>query len=434
MKFEKLIANQSIKASLRSVVIVGFNGILAFFIRRTLSISLPSENFGYFYSLFSFFSIAAIVFDIGLSQSSIILIAKYESSVSRADTKRIYASIMVFKLIIILIIIPFFLVFSEPVSFFFFHRSDGSTAFAFMSLWFTAMMLNMALIAFLDGMKDFTARNMLLFSNFSISFSLLLVLSFLGELNLNRAALIYAVSHIIPVVIFIVYIYFKYSLFPIITTKQFYLGMCELLKIGKWVALSISGLYIIFNLDTVMLTQLASYTDVARYNIAVPIMQIILGFMILIPQISFPILSYKWNYSKYAEVKIRLRYIYALSIGLILIVLPLFFVFGDILITLLFGEQYKSIKLTASILLLTIPFNVLSHLNINMLNMSGYERRASLIVALGLLLNISMNLVLIPIIGINGAALASLFSHSSMFLVSLVFCNIIIAKQISIRH
>lgn len=87
-----------------------------------------------------------------------------------------------------------------------------------------------------------------------------------------------------------------------------------------------------------------------------------------------------------------------------------FLLFGDRLIVLIFGQEYQE----AYIPLLWLSAGQLVHAVIGpggiILTMSGYEKETLFTLLLAAICNVVLNLILIPIYGINGAAIATFFS------------------------
>ena len=79
-------------------------------------------------------------------------------------------------------------------------------------------------------------------------------------------------------------------------------------------------------------------------------------------------------------------------------------------ILFLFGDNYIAAKNALLILLVGQLFNSVSGPAAIYLNMTGRQRVLNVILAFGLILNILLNIILIPMYGIEGAAFATSFS------------------------
>lgn len=418
------------RAGTYSLIIILFNGILSFLIRRNLSLGLVSEDFGFFYSLFSFFATFGVIVNFGLSHSAVLLIAKYQSSGDRQGAKRIFAGLVILKLGITILFFLLLNLIAPALLRGYFLKPEGGSAYIFMSLWFIGDSIGNAAMAFFEAMKNFVARNLVLFLDYLIVLLLLIFDSLDGNSSLQTATLSYAIGFFIPGFIGFTYILLKYRIHPFIRVKSIKIGAAELFSIGKWVAVSTAGLFVIFNLDTIMLTSMTTLRDVADYNIAIPIMQIFLSFMILIPQIGIPTLAYHWNAGSYGECRKELlqKNILAIIIGVLAV--PCSLLLGESVIGLLFGKQYMHVYLVATLLIFAVPFNVLANFHIGVQNIGGYEKRAALLVLGGVGLNVLLDWLFIPTWGTIGAAMASLSVYLFLFISNSLLNSRLLAQKI----
>ena len=90
---------------------------------------------------------------------------------------------------------------------------------------------------------------------------------------------------------------------------------------------------------------------------------------------------------------------------------------------LIYGDSYGSGSLVLVILLFAQMINALAGSVGLLLNMSGYESITAKVIGLGVIVNISLNAALIPILGISGAAMASLISMLVWNFVLVIFAH-----------
>tara|TARA_Y100000031_G_C8057141_1_gene308902 strand:- start:143 stop:700 length:558 start_codon:yes stop_codon:yes gene_type:complete len=94
------------------------------------------------------------------------------------------------------------------------------------------------------------------------------------------------------------------------------------------------------------------------------------------------------------------------------------FIFADILIEKLFGPGYLIGTLAFRILLVGVLFNMLSELNNQYLIGTGFPKKVFWVMFFGSILNVGLNILLIPLYGISGAAVATSLSYLLMFAIS----------------
>lgn len=118
------------------------------------------------------------------------------------------------------------------------------------------------------------------------------------------------------------------------------------------------------------------------------------------------------------------RYLFAivfpLVFGLIAVAYPV--------ITKVFGSQYIPSIVPLRILLLSLIFGFLALITGALLNATNKQRTQTVLITVVLIVNIILNLVLLPRIGITGAAIAALISNAMLCLVGFYFS----VRQVSI--
>lgn len=165
--------------------------------------------------------------------------------------------------------------------------------------------------------------------------------------------------------------------------------------------------YLNKQLDILMIGFFLQQDAVGLYKVAtqlvIPISFILNSVIIVIA----PILAEQYksanNESLQRLVVFTARLTSVLSIPLISIII----FFNKELVSFVFGESYLSAAMPLSILLLGHLINTLAGPVIALLNMTGHEKSVMNGVAIGLMINIVLNLILIPIFGISGAAWAT---------------------------
>lgn len=170
----------------------------------------------------------------------------------------------------------------------------------------------------------------------------------------------------------------------------------------------ISGIYALnHNVDLLMLGFLRSPQEVGIYRVATQgamVVAFVLGIVnvVFAPQIAR--LHAKGDMRRLQAVvsrSARIALIGAIPSALILVV------FGGSLLRLAFGSEYATGWAALAILSIGQLFNVAAGPVGLLLNMSGYERRTARGVAIGVIVNILLNVTLIPYFGMLGAAFAT---------------------------
>lgn len=188
-----------------------------------------------------------------------------------------------------------------------------------------------------------------------------------------------------------------------------------------------------YYMDTVCLTWLVDLKSVAMYNIALPIMQIVQGFFVF-PMIFTPYVAEMCQKKDYIRIR-RTCYIGSL---MMLLTLP-FFIFAGMhfasdIISILFDSKYADAAPAVTILWSGMVFFSIARFNINALNSSGKQRSTAYMIIICVLLNLTLNIILIPLFGYIGAATATATTYIIMAIASIVYLTFCIERFVIIER
>ena len=162
-----------------------------------------------------------------------------------------------------------------------------------------------------------------------------------------------------------------------------------------------------------------SVTEVGLYNVVVPIAILLSIAPEIFLQLFFPLVTKEYSMKNFEFIKKTSKQI---GKWVFMINLPVFFlmiVFSEIIIKILFGQDYAVVANSLRFLAFGLLFSSMFLISQNLLSMAGKSRLIFYDVILVTLLNIFLNIMLIPkgfifginnSIGINGAAIATSFS------------------------
>ncbi len=170
----------------------------------------------------------------------------------------------------------------------------------------------------------------------------------------------------------------------------------------------IAGIQIINNqTDLVMVGLLIDNTAVGLYRVAVQ-GSVLVGFglmalnMVIGPHITRLYQQEdRQRLQRMAQASARVVLLIALPVAVV------FALFGDTLLDLVFGSEYRGAHAALAILAVGQLCNAAAGSVGLLLNMSGYERLTAWGVGCAAIVNVILNLLLIPRFGINGAAIAT---------------------------
>ena len=166
--------------------------------------------------------------------------------------------------------------------------------------------------------------------------------------------------------------------------------------------------------DVLMLGHFTTADMVGLYNGAIPISELMPVFLSSSGFISIPVLSSLYSQEKFSEMKktysIITKWIFSATFPMFLVV----FLFPRVVLTFFFGPDYQDASTALRILATGYMFHAL--MGPNALNLVIFGR-ANLTMAnttAGLFINVLLNVLLIPLYGINGAAAATAVTYISV--------------------
>lgn len=230
---------------------------------------------------------------------------------------------------------------------------------------------------------------------------LLIILYLIDKCNLNTVLICYGLNEIIRSIIFI----YTYKMAPRLE-KISISKLKKIYSIGILTMIVTLLISVNYSIDTIMLKHMTNNYNVGIYSVAVTFSNMFL----LIPDAFKEVLfgdSTDKNFSRKTAISaIRVSFI---TSGIILIG---FVLFGKFAIRLLYGSDYtKAFELTLIIFvgsLSMIFFKILQPIYIA----EGKQKRAVYFLTCSSIINIVLNVILIPKYGYYGAAIASAISYT----------------------
>jgi len=195
----------------------------------------------------------------------------------------------------------------------------------------------------------------------------------------------------------------------------------DYVRIKKFAILNvlfIFGVYVLNYTDTLMLTGLRTIEEVGLYNVAVPTAKLILFFSGAFTLILIPLTSALYSEKKFDVLNKLINILYKLNIVFLLPIAMILIIYPDIVIRVLFSEKYLPAAKALSILSVSAVLSVFFLINSHILNGLEKAKANFRITSIGAIFNIFLNLILIPIYGLVGAAISTLGGYSLMSILS----------------
>ncbi len=286
--------------------------------------------------------------------------------------------------------------------------------FELLSLFIIPLLFHELLSNFFRGKKDFNKYNLF---TFIIPYILFFISFFIIIKYVSREEITF-LSYGIGITITFIIEFFLYS--KINTRAKTNFPIQKLLKLSLPMMFSTALLFLLNWTDIFMLSSMKSSAEVGIYNAAFKIAS--LGFIIIIAinVVIAPKISELYSQHKMEDLK---KVIHQSTWLIIVLTIPL------VLLIILFRKQvlglFGSEFLSGEISLIIISFGVLiSAISGNVdqiLNMTDSHKILRNITLFCFILNVILNYVLIPMYGINGAAIASLVTNIVLNAICLFF-------------
>lgn len=177
---------------------------------------------------------------------------------------------------------------------------------------------------------------------------------------------------------------------------------------GKYLTLVFFGLVIFSQLDTIMLSLLRQQpAEVAGYQVAVPTAVILQTLLLAATQPLVPMAARASSEKRLDLLAAPTENVWRWSWTVLFPGAVLMAVFGDVLMQTLFGSDVHGATKPFAVFALTMPAYLLCWFHVQLLAGLRAAPEAARAVAVGLCLNVALNLALIPPMGALGAALAT---------------------------
>lgn len=392
---------------------------LGYFIRIILARKLSVEDYGLFFAIFAFVSFLLFFRDLGLGSALVKHLAEFKAKNKFDEIKTGILSVF-FSLLILSAVLGIILYFLAPLlaqNYF----KDGRAEYII--YFFIAYILFSALFLFLrnifQGFQKIKIFALMEPIRLGIILGGVLLLFGLGY-GILTPVIAYTASWLAVFVVFLpfafkTFFFLKYKIKDVCkVTKQLYI-------FGIAIALANIGARVIARIDILMLTYFNSLSEVAVYNVILPTALLFLFFSQAISPVLYPLVSELWAKKDKKRLTQGIKLLYKYSFVITMPAFLTILVFSSLTIKLLFGAKYIAGSFALQILLIGILFLLISTINNTILaaiGKPGAVTKSFLIIA-GI--NIVLNLLLIPLFGIEGAAAATLISYLLLLVLSTIF-------------
>lgn len=190
--------------------------------------------------------------------------------------------------------------------------------------------------------------------------------------------------------------------------KHFNIAVAKKLLKSAWpMIISAVAVIIYMKTDQIMIRIMIGIKEVGVYSAAMQIFSAWFTIPYIITISLLPAIS-KLKQGNKIIYERRMTQLFSLILWLSLIALAGSLVLGDFMITLAFGKSYEGASLVLKISMITAIFAAIGSVSARYFTIENMEKKLALRTFLAAIINIALNLFLIPIYGIYGAAISTL--------------------------
>jgi O-antigen/teichoic acid export membrane protein len=384
---------------------------------------LGPEGKGDIYLIMQLATFGSILLSLGLGPAYQYFLRK--STYSRVEV----LSHMVTQLVIVAILLVIILISKIDLVQFFFKDTVGGglnfLALLYTGLSITALYLNFINMALTDGVMKSSIYN---FINTGINIILLLVFLLILHWGVSGAVLSYAISISIRCFLITRNVWKEKITWPFLSWVKL---TKPLLVYGISVMISQIMYSSVMRIDTFIVNAYRGPVELGIYSVAVAVGEFILMIPSAFVQALFPHLA---SASKKEQVAIiskvaRITLIFGITGAFLMALL------GFPIIRIAFGQKFDAAFIALLWLLPGIVAMTLNFAYANFFSGTGKPHYNAVLYGLGAVLNVVLNIFLLPGMGINGASLASSFTYLAVtvgFIVLIAKTENIPTKQLVI--
>jgi len=426
---------QTIKNISWNFLFLLLSGPIAYSVRILYAREIPKVHVGLFYALLDFFSLLYIFTNLGLKDSLLKFIPKF-SAQNRVDLiKSTIVSVILIELLVSIATSVLVITFSPLIIRFYLLKNTSFLTNLFkVKLVLLILTLSFAIQNVVDvvlfAIRGFQVQRYVTTIPF-VKMSLILIFSaiFIYFEKLRNALAPSLAYTFAPCLLGLIYGYVLVKkIFPEFFKVKTFLSKrltSELLHYALPLMFGGAGLLIIKYVDSIFLTYFAGLNSVAEYkNVAIPTITLLSYLSMAITTVLFPLSSELWEKG---EKKVLEKIFEKTILSSLLVITPfslLLFFFSKPLVLTFFGISYSSVYTSIKILSVSAIFVTLSTIGFSILNGIGLPKAASKVVYLGVLVNLTLNLTLIPWLKTTGAAISMACTYLVMWM-----CQIRILKS-----
>ena len=413
---------KAIKGTIITFIGIFSAAFFAYLTRVILARSLSPSDYGLFFAIFVFLSFIEFFKDFGTNAALVKYIAEFkvQKKYNLIKSSLVITFLFQFSISLVLVIILFY--FSDHLALNFFKNQNASLIIKLLSLVFIFNIFDNLLRKIVHGYNKMHLLALLEF--FRNLFIFIFIFIFLkAGFKIMAPTYSYIIS---PILVFLIFSFIAIRFFISIKTKiKLNLNLFKkLLFFGiPSIFASFSDQIIAFA-DVLILTffigkvGMITLDKIGIYNVVLPTALLILYFGRSIALVMMPLSSELWAKKEYAILAGGVARLHKYILIIVVPVALTIFSFSRLYLHFFFGDQYASGAIALQLIIIGTIFFTLAKINNTVIQNTGKPKIVAIIIAAAAALNIIINFILIPLYGIEGAAIATSLTYIFAWLVS----------------
>ncbi len=409
------------KKAIHGIGIVFFvslvSAFIAYLIRFVLAKNLSVEDYGLFYAVLSIILLVVLIEKLGLDEALTKFIAEFRARKKKSLIKSSIVSVFFITSAMSILLTIVLIMSSDFLAINYFHNPKAKILIVLLALFLVFRQVTFLIKGIFRGFNEMTNYSLVDMLR-NILILLICFIGFLFTKSILVPALAYLISSILLILIFIPLIFKIFPEFKEIRLKYSRPLALKLLKFGMPMILGSACLFILEYIDTIMLTYFSGLRSVGLYNVAYPLASILSYLGVAIATVVFPFASELWAMKYKEKLQVGVNLIYKYSFLIMWPLSSIMFTFPELVLKVFFGAKYLEASAPLKILSVGMLFLALANINGQIISGIGKPKTFTKIIVISSLLNVILNLILVPSYDILGASIATSLSFFFMFVLT----------------
>ncbi len=404
--------------------------IIGYFTRLVLTRTISVEQYGLFYSVLSLIMFLMMFSNLGYGNALVKYVSKFKTLNKLSLLKFTIKFTSTIRVVIVFILGLLLFVFARTLETNFFKSAGSHILIYIFALIIIFMVFNQIISRIFNAIQNNLFMGLVDFTQKVLFFVFVLLLFFLG---FSRDALLPGYSYLWAVFLtFLFFVFFalKQSGFFKIKSKGTKSLAKQLTRFAMASFLIGISYMVIGYIDTLILTYFRSLTEVGIYNTVLPTVMVVSFFSLSIHHVLFPLVSELWEKDLKTQLKQGFVMVRKYSLFFVTPFVLAMLVFPKMILQVLFGSDYVPGYAAMMILAVGMVFMTLGIINQAVLSGVGKPKVVTKVLLFVVILNLILNIILIPFLGMVGAAAATTLSYFMIMLLT----SIKIKSFVNVNH